>query len=237
MDGIESRYGFIKIIYEDNHVLAAVKPPNLPAQSDLTGDEDILTLLKKYIGEKYNKAGNVYLGLVHRLDRPVGGIMVFARTSKAAARLSEQFAGHTTKKHYLAVLEGELKEPRRMECSILARQGVNVQIVPDGVPGSKKAALVSTPVTVKNGMTLTDVTLETGRKHQIRVQHANAGYPLWGDNRYGHGKKGMQIALWAYTLTIEHPTQKKPITLKCLPPENSIWKDFYPEITAHAAND
>ena len=236
MDGIESRYGFIKIIYEDNHVLAAVKPPNLPSQSDLTGDEDMLTLLKKYIGEKYKKNGAVYLGLVHRLDRPVGGIMVFARTSKAAARLSEQFAGHSTQKHYLAVLEGELLEERHMECSILARQGMNVQIVPDGVPGSKKAALTSTPVYTKNGLTLTDVTLETGRKHQIRVQHMNAGFPLWGDNRYGHGKKGMQIALWAYTLTIEHPTLKKPVVLKCLPPKTGIWESFYTEIETHAGD-
>jgi len=234
MEKIQSKYGTIEILYEDNHLLAAVKPPNLPAQGDLTGDEDILTLLKGYIGRKYNKPGDVYLGLVHRLDRPVGGVMVFARTSKAAARLSEQFAGHTTRKHYLAVLQGELKEERHLEHWLLARQGMNVQVVPEGVPGAKKASLTSTPVCVKDGMTLTDVTLESGRKHQIRVQHMNVGLPLWGDNRYGKGKKGMQIALWAYSLTIEHPTLKKPVTLTCLPPESGIWAKFYPEIKAHA---
>ena len=226
MDGIESKYGFVPVIYEDNHLLGVVKPPNLPAQGDLSGDQDLFALLKKYVQRKYNKPGNVYLGLVHRLDRPVGGAMVFAKTSKAAARLSEQFAQHSNGKQYLAVLEGELEQETRMECLLLAKQGQNAVIVKEDVPGAKRAALVSTPLCVRNGLTLTLVTLETGRKHQIRVQHADAGYPLWGDNRYGNGKRGMQIALWAYKLTVEHPTLRTPVEMVSLPPQTGIWTEF-----------
>ena len=223
---VSTRYGAVKIIYEDNHVLGAVKPPNLPSQGDLSGDADMLTVLKGYIADKYNKPGEAYLGLVHRLDRPVGGVMVFARTSKAAARLSKQFAEHTGGKKYLAVLEGELTEERHMECWMLQKQGQNARIVASGVPGAKHASLTSRPLCVRDGLTLTEVTLETGRKHQIRVQHADAGLPLWGDNRYGHGKPGMQIALWAYTLTVDHPVKPEKVVLKCLPPVKGPWERF-----------
>lgn len=224
---IESKYGPVEVLYEDNHLIAAVKPPNLPAQGDISGDEDIFTLVKNYIAVKYNKPGNVYLGLVHRLDRPVGGVMVFARTSKAAARLSKQFAEHENDKRYLAVLEGELYQPRRMECLLLAKQGENTRVVKEDCPGAKKAVLTSRPLCVREGLTLTEVTLETGRRHQIRVQHASEGFPLWGDNRYGHGVPGMQIALWAYCLTIDHPTRDEKVTFKCLPPKKSVWVKFY----------
>ena len=223
---ISTRYGTVEVLYEDNHVLAAVKPVNLPSQSDLSGDEDMLSVLKVYIAEKYQKPGEAYLGLVHRLDRPVGGVMVFARTSKAAARLSEQFAAHTNTKKYLAVAEGEIPGETRMECWMTQKQGQNAKIASKETPGAKRAALVSRPLCFRDGLTLTEVTLETGRKHQIRLQHADAGHPLWGDNRYGNGKPGMQIALGAYCLTVEHPTKKTPVTLKCLPPIKGVWAKF-----------
>ena len=227
---ISSRYGEIKILYEDNHVLAAVKPPNLPSQADLSGDEDMLSLLKDYIARKYQKPGEAYLGLVHRLDRPVGGVMVFARTSKAAARLSAQFSGHMTGKTNLAVLEKEISGTLRLQNYLLQRQGESVRVAKDASGGAKFASLISEPIAAREGLTLTKVTLETGRKHQIRVQHANAGCPIWGDNRYGHGRKGMQIALWATSLTIEHPTTHKTIRLFCPPPLTRPWDSFKTEI-------
>ena len=225
-DEISTRYGCVRVLKEDNHIIAAVKPPNLPSQGDLSGDEDMLTVLKRYIVEKYNKPGEAYLGLVHRLDRPVGGVMVFARTSKAAARLSKQFAEHTNEKKYLAVLEGEMYAPQRLECYMLQKQGQNARIVEKDVPGAKFACLESRPLCVREGLTLTEVTLKTGRKHQIRVQHASIGFPLWGDNRYGNGKPGMQIALWAYSLTLDHPTKDEKLCLKCLPPLKGPWAKF-----------
>ena len=229
-DVIETRYGSINVLYEDNQLLIDVKPCNLPSQSDISGDEDMLSLLKRYIAQKYHKPGEAYLGLVHRLDRPVGGTMVFARTSKAAARLSEQFAGHLARKRYLAILEGEMDAPRHLECYLTQRQGQSAHVAAKDAPGAKYAALTSTPLCVRDGLTLSLVELETGRKHQIRVQHASIGLPLWGDNRYGHGRPGQQIALWSHSLTINHPTRPEVLTFKSLPPLRGAWERFSDEL-------
>ncbi len=221
----------IDVLYEDNHLLVAVKPPNLPVQADRSGDEDLLSILKRYIGQKYNKPGNVYLGLVHRLDRPVGGVMAFARTSKAAARLSEGFAAHVQDKRYLAVLQGELREAVALEDALLkdGRTGM-VRVVPPETPGAKEARLKSRPLATRDGLTLAEVRLFTGRAHQIRVQHAHAGLPLWGDARYGGGRPGQQIALWAVSLAFEHPTRKDPMAFSAPPPREGAWKLFSDEI-------
>ena len=226
---IKSEYGAVPVLYEDNHILVAVKPCNLPSQGDLSGDTDMLTLLKDYIVQKYQKPGQAYLGLVHRLDRPVGGVMVFARTSKAAARLSAQFAEHTAVKTYLAVLEAEVQNEMHLQNYLLQRQGQNVRICQNEQGGARYASLISTPLSVKDGLTLTRVRLETGRKHQIRAQHAYAGCPIWGDNRYGHGRPGMQIALWAARLTIEHPTLHEKMTFSAAPPQVRPWDRFLSE--------
>ena len=218
----------IPILYCDNHVLVAVKPCNIPVQADSSGDMDLLNVLKKYVGEKFNKPGAVYLGLVHRLDRPVGGVMVFARTSKAAQRLSEAFASHTAvDKKYLAVLQGTLTQPARLE-NWLLKDGAsgNVRAVAKGVSGAKQALLDTKPIANRENTTLTEVTLHTGRAHQIRVQHLAAGYPLWGDNRYGGGKAGQQIALWAYSLTFKHPTLKTDMNFSALPAFQGAWKTY-----------
>ena len=219
----------VPVLYEDNHLLVVVKPANLPTQADASGDDDLLNILKRYIGEKYQKPGNVYMGLVHRLDRPVGGVMVFAKTSKAASRLSEAFAKHEQDRKYLAVLQGELREKREMVNYLLKTEtGKNkftVQTVPENTPGAKRAVLESEPIQIKNGHTLTQVTLYTGRAHQIRVQHAAAGFPLWGDARYGNGKPGQQIALWAFRLSFKHPTKDETLTFTVLP-EGGIWQEF-----------
>lgn len=218
----------IPVLYCDNHVLVVVKPCNIPVQADSSGDMDLLTVLKKYVGEKFNKPGAVYLGLVHRLDRPVGGVMVFARTSKAAQRLSEAFASHSAvDKKYLAVLQGMLSTPQRLE-NWLLKDGAtgNVRAVSSGVSGAKKALLDTKPLANREDTTLTEVTLHTGRAHQIRVQHLAAGYPLWGDARYGGGKPGQQIALWAYRLTFTHPTLKSRMGF-CVPPAaQGAWKPY-----------
>ena len=223
----------IPVLYEDNHLLVVVKPANLPSQGDSSGDEDLLTILKKYIGEKYNKPGAVYLGLVHRLDRPVGGVMVFARTSKAASRLSETFRTHEQDRQYLAVVEGEFTDELSLKDYLLkdGKTGM-VRAVKSGTPGAKEARLITRPVASREKLTLTRVQLFTGRSHQIRVQHAHAGHPLWGDMRYGHGVPGRQIALWACHLSLEHPTRHKQMTFSCRPPRIGAWNKFEAEIEA-----
>lgn len=223
----------IPLLYGDNHLLVVVKPANLPTQADSSGDEDLLNLLKRYIGEKYHKPGAVYLGLVHRLDRPVGGVMVFARTSKAASRLSESFRTHEQDRRYLAVVEGELRGELALTDWLLkdARTGM-VHVVPPDTPGAKQARLRSRPIASRDGLTLTEVRLFTGRAHQIRVQHANAGHPLWGDMRYGHGVPGRQIALWAYRLELEHPTRHDQFRFTARPPRSGAWSLFEREIDA-----
>lgn len=224
----------VDVLYEDNHLLAVVKPPNLPVQADRSGDDDLLSILKRYIGHKYEKPGAVYLGLVHRLDRPVGGAMVFARTSKAASRLSAAFAGHEQDKRYLAVLQGALVQPLALEDWLIkdGRTGT-VRVVPADAPGAKRARLATRPLAARGGLTLCEVTLFTGRAHQIRVQHAHAGFPIWGDARYGGGRPGQQIALWAASLAVEHPTTHERLRFASAPPDAGAWKDFRDVIDAY----
>lgn len=227
----------VPVLYEDNHLLVVVKPANLPTQADASGDDDLLSILKRYIGNKYQKPGNVYMGLVHRLDRPVGGVMVFARTSKAASRLSEAFAKHDQDRQYLAVLQGEMPFSREMVNYLLKTESGNqeftVRAVSEGTPGAKRAQLLSEPIAIRDHLTLARATLYTGRAHQIRVQHAAAGFPLWGDARYGGGKPGQQIALWAYRLSFRHPTKKEEtLSFVAPPPNSSVWKLFADEIAA-----
>ena len=218
------------ILYCDNHVLAAVKPANMPVQADASGDMDMLTWLKGWVKETYHKPGNVFLGLVHRLDRPVGGAMVFARTSKAASRLSQEFSAHGTKKIYLAVARGEIEGERRLTHYLRKGEDGMVRCVPPDAPGAKEARLVSRSLCAKDGLTLLAVELLTGRSHQIRVQHAAIGHPLWGDARYGQGRPGEQIALWAASLTVTHPTQRTEMTFCSPPPRSGVWQTFGEEI-------
>lgn len=224
----------VEVLYLDNHLLGLVKPPNLPVQRDASGDPDLLTCAKEYVARKFHKPGDVYLGLVHRLDRPVGGVMVLARTSKAAARLSQAFARHTLDKRYLAVVQGYQGGEMALRDFLCKdpRTGM-VRVVSPDTPGGKEARLISRPLAARRGLTLIQVELQTGRAHQIRVQQAHVGFPLWGDARYGGGKPGQQIALWAHRLVLDHPVAHQALALEVSPPGGGIWdlfKDAWEEI-------
>lgn len=204
----------IEILYEDNHVIVAVKPANILSQSDITGDYDMLSILKKYIKEKYKKPGNVYLGLVHRLDRPTGGVMVFARTSKAASRLSKQIKEGKLKKTYLAVIPNfNLKEGSFID--YLKKDNSNNTIVSNKEKG-KYSELHYQLLEVKENLSLVKINLITGRHHQIRVQFSSRGFPLYGDQRYGENNK-KQLALFAYRLEFVHPVTKEKMIFEKKP--------------------
>lgn len=219
----------IPVLYEDNHLLVVVKPPNLLSQGDATGDADLLTLLKDYIREKYSKPGDAYLGLVHRLDRPVGGVMVFAKTSKAAARLSEQIRDRKFGRGYVAVVEGH-PEPiaGRLRSFLLKDTKKNlVQAVGPHVPGAQEAVLDYQVLDMSKTQSLVRITLVTGRSHQIRVQMAASGHPLVGDMRYGvRTNQRQQIALWAERISFVHPTTKEKLEFTQAPPAIKPWTDF-----------
>lgn len=217
----------LKVIYEDNHIIVVEKIPNIPSQADKTGDIDMLTIVKQYIKEKYNKPGNVYLGLVHRLDRPVGGIMIFAKTSKAASRLSEQVREKIFKKTYLAVVDGNIEsENGILEDYLYKDERNNISKVVSKDKKNSKIAKLDYKVIkydkIKN-LSLLKINLHTGRHHQIRVQLSNFGHSIFGDQKYGTRGKGKQIALWAYELTIQHPITKEKITFKDLPDSIGTW--------------
>ena len=202
----------INVIYEDNHILVVEKPINVPTQEDESKDIDFLTMLKEYIKVKYNKPGNVYLGLIHRLDRPVGGIMVFAKTSKAASRLSEQVRNKTFKKIYNAIVEGIIDEKGRLIDYLLKDTKKNIVRVDKN---GKEAILNYKRLNYKGNYSLVEINLETGRSHQIRVQMMNHGYPLYGDQKYNkNAKVGEQIALFAKKIEFVHPTTKEKMTFE-----------------------
>ena len=196
----------INIIYEDNHLLVVEKPINMLVQADSTNDEDILTMLKFYLKDKYKKPGNVYLGLVHRLDRPVGGIMVFAKTSKAASRLSEQIRNKTFKKTYLAVIDGKVENSGVFIDKLVKNHTENmVKVSDDG----KYAELSYRLLKYKDKLSLVEIDLKTGRSHQIRVQFASRGFPLYGDQKYNSKGAKNQIALFASKIEFIHPTTRE----------------------------
>ncbi|CCY46399.1 pseudouridine synthase RluA family [Firmicutes bacterium CAG:822] len=206
----------INIIYEDNHLLVVEKPINVPVQADKSGDEDLLTMLKKYLKEKYNKPGDVYLGLVHRLDRPVGGVMVFAKTSKAASRLSKQVQKHEFKKIYMAVIEGKVSESGTFKDKLKKDEKTNItRVSEDG----KEAELSYNLIGFVNNLSLVRISLKTGRSHQIRVQFASRKIPLYGDQKYNPNAVKDQIALFASKLEFKHPITKEVMSFELPLPE------------------
>ncbi len=220
----------VKVIYEDNHLLVVEKPVNILSQGDDTNDKDMVNLLKQYIKEKYNKPGNVFIGLVHRLDRPVGGVMVFAKTSKAASRLSDQIRNKTFKKTYRAVIHGTMdKEESILKDYLYKNKKTNmVSVVNKNHKEAKNAELSYKTLDTKNRLSLVEIDLKTGRPHQIRVQFSSRKHPLFGDQRYGQdvNKVGQQISLWSYKIEIQHPTTKEKMEFICEPPKEYPWNTF-----------
>ncbi len=224
----------LTILYEDNHLIAVDKPLGLPTQADASGDADLLTLVKEYIKEKYRKPGAVYIGMAHRLDRPVGGVVVFARTSKSASRLSEQLRDGRFRKAYLAVLRGAPAAPQGELEHWLVKDGAAnfVSVVPAGTPGAKRARLAYHTLAARDGLTLVAVELLTGRSHQIRVQFAAVGAPVVGDEKYGpkSGAALSALALHAASVSLEHPVRRAPLRISAMPPSGDPWDRFDPNL-------
>lgn len=211
----------LNVLYEDNHIIVVEKPVNVLSQGDATGDLDLLSMVKNYVKVKYNKPGNVYIGLVHRLDRPVGGVMVFARSSKAAARLNKSQLEHDFQKKYLAVVPSSIPDEGKFVDRLEKLENGNTVVSKNG-----KEAILSYKVLQRNGKyALVLINLETGRHHQIRVQFASRGYPLYGDQRYGK-VDGSQLALFAYQLSFTHPVSKNRMNFEVKPPKSGYWTKF-----------
>jgi len=248
----------IQILYEDNHIIVVLKLRNIPSQADNTGDKDMLTLIKEYIAVSANKQGNVYTALVHRLDRPTGGVMVFAKTSKAASRLSEQLQNNKIEKKYLAIAVGNIKQQYAQLTHYLVKDAKNniVKAHTVNLENSKKAILDYKVLEIKTeqgieeadyfdksdsfalgkdfkslSLSLIEVSLITGRSHQIRAQMSAIGYPLYADHKYQNFKDivgyGKPLALWAYHLKFTHPVKGDILQFRIAPPEEEkYWKLF-----------
>jgi len=209
-----------KIIYEDNHIIVVIKPHNIAVQEDDSKDPDMLSIIKNFIKERDKKPGNVFLGLVHRLDRPTGGVMVFAKTSKAASRLSKELKDKRLKKHYLCVVNGHPQLAKNRLVTYLKKEEKTntVKIAPKLEAGSKEAILEYELLEKRNKYSLIEVNLITGRSHQIRVQMSSQlNVPIFGDFKYGDKEHGGNLALWAYELTFTHPTTKENMRFKVAP--------------------
>lgn len=209
----------IHVLYEDNHLLVVEKPYGVPSQADSSGDDDMQSLCKAYIKQKYGKPGDVYLGLVHRLDRPTRGVMVFARTSKAAARLTAQIQSGVFEKTYLAVLTAVPYNTGGMMTHYLKKDTASrmARILGNPAPDAKKAQLEYKVLGVRDGLCLVRVRLVTGRYHQIRAQFAHISCSVYGDMKYGSGKIKAPLALCAAKLCLVHPTRRERMCFESVP--------------------
>ena len=236
---VASRWA-VEPLYLDNHLLVVSKPAGTLSQADATGDPDLVSWAKAYLKERFDKPGNVFVGLVHRLDRPTSGVVVLARTSKAAGRLSDQFRRRAPDKRYLAVLDGVLAERGEAVDGIVKRDGGGVRVVGAEHPGAQRAALRWRTLAAEGRpgggrQSLVEVELLSGRKHQIRAQLAARGAPVLGDFRYGNETPwadGRGIALHAWRLTIEHPTRREPMAFSA--PLPSAWAGRFDDAVARA---
>ena len=235
-DSLKKLEEYINPIYEDNHLIVAIKPPNVPTQGDISGDTSFFENIKDYLKLKYNKKGNVFLGLVHRLDRPVSGVMVFAKTSKAASRLSESIRNRKFDKTYYAVVKGILYEKEATLENYLVKKtnkmGNIAQVVFESTKNAKKAKLKYYVVeeNIMKNLSLLKIELETGRFHQIRVQLSNIGHSIYGDRKYGsyikYDRDDVPLALFAKKLKFPHPTKEEIIDIEVDLPEYNPFNIF-----------
>lgn len=218
----------MKVLYEDNHIIVVNKDSGEIVQGDKTGDTPLSETIKEYIKVKYNKPGNVFLGVVHRLDRPVSGVVVFARTSKALSRLNEMFRNGDVHKTYLALTAG--RPPKTMDTLtgwLVRNEKQNKSYCYDHeVPGSKKAVLCYKEAGHTDNYTLLEVELKTGRHHQIRCQLASIGCPIKGDLKYGARRSNPDgsISLVSANITFVHPVSKQPMSFDAILPDEPLWR-------------
>ncbi|MBT6600911.1 MAG: RluA family pseudouridine synthase [Nitrospina sp.] len=216
-----------KVIYIDNHIIAVIKPTGLLTQTDFNNDKSLINQTRQWIKKKYQKPNNIFLGLVHRLDRNVSGVVLFARTSKAASRLSKQFREGTIKKYYRSIVLGKLKEVRGTLVHHLRKEkSLKATVFPRETIFAKRSELSYEVIHLLENDTLVEIILSTGRFHQIRAQMAFIGHPIMGDVKYGAPKPllNQEIALYACKLIFNHPISNEEITLTA--PEPKTWKQF-----------
>jgi len=216
-----------RIIFIDNHLIAVTKPAGLLTQPDRNTDESLIDQTRQWIKEKYNKPNNIFLGLVHRLDRNVSGVVLFARTSKAASRLSKQFREGTPKKHYRAIVLGKLKEEHTTLVHYLRKEkSLRATVFPRETPTAKRSELSYEVINALENKSLLEVSLSTGRFHQIRAQMAFIGHPIIGDVKYGATEPlpNQENALYAHKLVFSHPVSNEEITLTA--PEPKTWEQL-----------
>ncbi len=213
-------------VFIDNHILVVNKPAGLLSQADRTGDPDVLTYWKAYIKERFHKPGNVYIGLVHRLDRPASGLMILARTSKAAGRLSAAFGRREVAKEYYAIVEGKVRTEGKFIDHLVKEKG-RVRTAAETDEGARYAELDLTAIESHGGLTLVKIRLHTGRPHQIRVQLSRRDMPILGDMRYGASQEldGKNLALHAFRLALEHPVRHVPLEWNA--PLPASWPDDF----------
>lgn len=222
----------LNILFEDNHIIVVEKKPGILSQKDITNDPNIISIIKEYLVHKYNKPGDAFLGSIHRLDRMVGGVMVFAKTSKALERLQKQMRDRQIKKKYYALVWGEVNDYDKLEDYIIKDESVPRAFVVDkNTNGAKYALLTYNKVKsikyLNQTLSMVDISLETGRYHQIRIQFASRNHPIYGDQKYGKkfNKQGIILGLWAYSLSFIHPITKEEMTFIEYP-KSKIWEEF-----------
>ncbi|MFQ5510259.1 MAG: RluA family pseudouridine synthase [Candidatus Krumholzibacteriia bacterium] len=225
----------LRVLYEDNHLLGVEKPAGVLVQGDRTGDPTLLEAGRAYLKQKYDKPGNVFLGLVHRIDRPVSGVVLFARTSKAASRLTREFQMRRVEKTYLAVVVGRVAANEGRLEAFIKRTHLKSRIESGPGADAKPSVLSYRVLERKRDHTLLEVTPGTGRHHQIRLQLADMGHPVAGDLKYGAREPipGRSIALHAAVLTVQHPTRDMQVRLAAAPPRSQPWRGFMPAIENH----